>query len=321
MCLLLSPIFIVGVGRSGTTLLQNMLNSHPEISFPPETSFLRRYVFNKKAEKIFNKTGKLGLISVLKRDKDLKRVPLNIEDLINEEILLCNDFSGRKFYLNILFKYLNLEKKKIIGDKDPRLIEYIPSLSKNFPNSFVIQIIRDPRDTILSRMNVEWARTKSFLYHLFVYNFQVKMGLCLGPRYFKKRYIFVKYEDLIKFPEKTLSSLCELINVNYSKKMLKFKKSAEKIVGDDERDWKSEVFGDLKSNNFLKWKGAFSKFQLYLIYFTLNNYLRKFHYNLKPDKSNIIKLICRITAFFINNFSNLFIIYLLLKQNGLFKDK
>lgn len=32
--------FIVGVARSGTTLLRLMLDSHPELAIPPETGFL-----------------------------------------------------------------------------------------------------------------------------------------------------------------------------------------------------------------------------------------------------------------------------------------
>ena len=40
----LDPIFIIGVGRSGTSLLQSMLNSHSKIAFTPETHFIRSYM-------------------------------------------------------------------------------------------------------------------------------------------------------------------------------------------------------------------------------------------------------------------------------------
>ncbi|TMA47502.1 MAG: sulfotransferase [Deltaproteobacteria bacterium] len=32
--------FIVGVGRSGTTLLRLMLDAHPDLAIPPETRFI-----------------------------------------------------------------------------------------------------------------------------------------------------------------------------------------------------------------------------------------------------------------------------------------
>lgn len=38
------PIFIIGVHRSGTSLVRRMFNSHPEIACPPETFFMKGYV-------------------------------------------------------------------------------------------------------------------------------------------------------------------------------------------------------------------------------------------------------------------------------------
>src|SRR5881628_2752506 len=38
------PIFVVGFGRSGTTLLQSLLGAHPRIAAPPEMHFARRIV-------------------------------------------------------------------------------------------------------------------------------------------------------------------------------------------------------------------------------------------------------------------------------------
>ncbi len=32
--------FIVGVGRSGTTMLRLMLDAHPDLTIPPETHFV-----------------------------------------------------------------------------------------------------------------------------------------------------------------------------------------------------------------------------------------------------------------------------------------
>lgn len=37
-----SPIFIVGPGRSGTTLMRKMISAHSRLSITPETHFLKR---------------------------------------------------------------------------------------------------------------------------------------------------------------------------------------------------------------------------------------------------------------------------------------
>ena len=71
-------LFIVGVGRSGTTLLQSMLNSHPEICFTPETHFFKRYI----APNISNTKGisKQKLQALLQADKYFSRLEVSIEE-------------------------------------------------------------------------------------------------------------------------------------------------------------------------------------------------------------------------------------------------
>ena len=41
---IMKRLFIVGVGRSGTSLLQSMMAAHSKIVMMPETSFVRRYL-------------------------------------------------------------------------------------------------------------------------------------------------------------------------------------------------------------------------------------------------------------------------------------
>jgi hypothetical protein len=38
------PFFIVGCGRSGTTILRLMFNAHPDVAIPPESHFIARLV-------------------------------------------------------------------------------------------------------------------------------------------------------------------------------------------------------------------------------------------------------------------------------------
>ena len=41
-------VFILGIGRSGTSLLQSMLDSHSKIKFLKENQFLRKVLYGKK---------------------------------------------------------------------------------------------------------------------------------------------------------------------------------------------------------------------------------------------------------------------------------
>jgi len=66
-------IFIIGLGRSGTSLLQSILNAHSEIAFLPETHFLRKYVFPGKLK---NKSD-VEIKTILKNDEHYKRAGID----------------------------------------------------------------------------------------------------------------------------------------------------------------------------------------------------------------------------------------------------
>ena len=93
------PIFIIGVGRSGTSLLQSMLNAHKDISFPPETHFIRYYLIKKyNYDNVKNK---------LLEDENLKKLNLDLIELVNASNSL------RDFYVSLLKSYINRKNKRI----------------------------------------------------------------------------------------------------------------------------------------------------------------------------------------------------------------
>ena len=76
------PVVICGVGRSGTSLLQSMLNAHPELCFPPETHVFRRYVANAAARRRYESLGPLALQAALQADADFARAGIEAGDFV-----------------------------------------------------------------------------------------------------------------------------------------------------------------------------------------------------------------------------------------------
>jgi hypothetical protein len=258
-------VFIIGVGRSGTTLLQSMLNAHPDVCFPPETHFFRLYVQNHKFEKLIRQDSAITLSEHLKSDTYLRRLKFDIDDLfqrfrVNEQVL-----SADRFYLMLLSKYAQRQKKKIVGDKDPRNIEFVSDLHRYFPNASIIHTIRDPRDVIVSRMKADWSKDRNFWHHVFAYKVQIQIGRQMGNILFKDRYLEVIYEQLLNDPAKILRKVSNFLHIPYSSKMLDFSASAKEIINHSELQWKKEALGPLLKNNQGKWRSGLTKSQILFI--------------------------------------------------------
>jgi len=251
--------FIVGVGRSGTTLLMSMLNSHPQVATPPETHFVRRYVARNPrvtCEKA---------AEILCNDKEFARVDIDPAQVVQQKSSAYNICDWKNTYQQMLNTYLKNSGKKYIGDKDPKLIEHIPILYKHFSTSKIIHIVRDPRDVFLSRQKAGWSKGRHWISHAIVYKVQFGMGHRLGRRLFQENYTEVQYEELITKPEATLQNICRFLGLGYNPQMLSFAERANEIVANDEKEWKKNVTGPLLPNNFNKWQQTLDRSRLICI--------------------------------------------------------
>ena len=280
-------VFVVGVGRSGTTLLQSMLNNHSNITFPPESNIVSRYVVPEYVKK--NKTSQDSneIKKQLVTNTNIDRLEINIDEVI-KQVLREGTFTYKRFFCEIIKNYCKKNKKEIGGEKDPVNVHYIAELSECFPESIFIHIIRDPRDIILSRGKVKWADKMSFLKHLL----EFKYGIFLaekGRQYCKNRYIEVRYEELLLNPERELKILSSFLNLEYEKDMLTYYKTSNTIVSKEELSWKANVMKPILSDNINKWKKEMGRGKLFLLEVFLVNEMRKLGYDLK-NNSILLKI-------------------------------
>jgi len=252
----MEKVFIVGVGRSGTSLLQSMLNAHSKISFIPETHFLRKYVF--KSSTVVDVKNIDSIIETLNND-DFLRAKIPAIEIVEIGMGYVDIYDA------LLDVYLKRKGKEIIGDKDPRNIDFLSQLNTFYPEGKVVHMIRDPRDVVLSRTKADWSKGRSFYLHAYMYITQIQRGRRLGKEKYGINYTEIFYEDLISDPVKVLNELCYFLNVNFEEKMLDFSKSSKELVDKSEMQWKEETFGPLLVGNKNKWKRELTEEQIGLI--------------------------------------------------------
>lgn len=272
-------IFIVGVGRSGTSLLQSMLSTHPQIQSVPETSFLRRYVIKGRLTKLVLGNKRNHAEKILKDDHKLQRS--NFDFLKSfKKFCISKDNIDFKIY-NDFKSTVCSDYKYIFLDKDPKSIEHIPTINKIYPNSKYIQMIRDPRDVLLSRKKAVWSKKKSLTTHLVAISSHLTLGMkTLSDHEDNLDFINIKYEDLITKSEITLKSICELIGIEFDIKMLSYSNSSMSLISDNELSWKKETLGPILNRNFNKWQNELSSYEINLVQLCLSRIMSNYSYSL-----------------------------------------
>lgn len=258
-------VTVCGVGRSGTSLLQSMLAAHSELAMPPETHFFCSYLRNKRKRRAVQRAGRAAFASVIANDKHFHRAGIPVEILVKPGNLTTADFDPSSAYHHFLKFYAKRERKGRIGEKDPRLIDYLGELSRLFPSALIIHIVRDPRDVVASRMKARWSSGRPYWLHALVYRAQIALGREQGQKYFPRTYLEIRYEDLIESPAETLRTICKHIDLPFEASMLSFSRAAAKLAAPDEVEWKRETLGPLLKTNSGKWRAELTQRQAMVV--------------------------------------------------------
>lgn len=215
--------FIIGKGRSGTTLLQTMLDANPHVLIPLESRFVihlkSKYEHIKQwnAEKISafyeDLFTDIKFSTLWQVDKEkLKRDLLSLDGQATFA-LLC-----KVVYLNYLSMFGNKEVK-LIGDKNPIYTVFTKDLLRIFPGSKFIHLVRDYRDNIHSHMTVFPVKNVTFLARKWKFYNEEAERL---KKQFPGAVLTVRYEDLVSDPVPQLQKICAFLGVEFTPAMMGF---------------------------------------------------------------------------------------------------
>ena len=195
-----TPIFILGMPRSGTTLVEQIISSHPKVFAGGELSF-----FNDFIKDYFYKNGVFSAEYINQdNDKNFKKIG---QEYINE----IKNLSG---------------KSTRVTDKLPINFKWIGFIKLILPNSKIIHCIRNPKDTCISIYKNFFTNTElNYAYNfgelVDFYNLYESL-----MKFWKKSFpgfiTEIKYERLIRNPKKEIPKLIKNCNLSWNKKCIKF---------------------------------------------------------------------------------------------------
>jgi len=211
---------IVGCPRSGTSLLAVMLDSHPQLAVPPETSFIgavvRLYGAAADVRRAFFDTVTTDRIAVSNwsdfgLDPDVFRRRLDAIEPFTVSAGL------RAFYA----MYAESEGKPRFGEKTPGYVFLMPEIAALMPETCFIHVIRDPGDTALSWRKTWFAPSQDLRVLGDEWRKHVEAGRHAAA--LVRRYLEIRFEDLVRRPEETLKRVCELIALPFDPGMLDYR--------------------------------------------------------------------------------------------------
>ncbi len=196
-------IFICGMPRSGTTLIDQIISSHSEVVATGENSILSQ-ILETNILKKFNKNKE------------------NINNfLLSEGENLNTHYFSRLENLNVF--------KNTITDKTVQNFIWIGFIRSLFPNSKIINCIRNPKEICFSIyknyfhnnfMNWSYRQTEIALF----YNFYSEL-MKFWDYKFPNEIYHVKYEDLLQNPEHEMKKLIKACDLSWEKNCLDFHKN------------------------------------------------------------------------------------------------
>ena len=233
-------VFITGNSRSGTTLMMRLLNNHKQVHAINEPHFFETMWSNSDKGKIitsFQARELLNKLIVRQREgffEDPKKYSNKYVSEIEEILQAKVDWTKEEVYRTFVFHETRINKKNIPCEKTPQNVFYIEEILRLFPSCTIINMIRDPRDVLLSQ-KMKWKRPQlgaGFMtdkevkrlkinYHPITISKLWNAAISAYKKHSKDpRVIGVKFEYLINDTKAVLLGICDHLNIDFEDNML-----------------------------------------------------------------------------------------------------
>ena len=203
---------LCGHARSGTTLLEYVLDAHPQIVSADETS-----VFQSKAYPVISRSRSANASLVSDLDWISSR---NVRQIRAEYFRGMESFLGQPI------------GDRLLIDKNPALTADMAAVCRVFPEARFLVALRDPRDVCLSCFmqavpvlpdTVPWLTLEDTIEHyILITDMWLALKPCLGNAAME-----VRYEDLVENLEGSARRVLGFLAVDWDERVLRFNEHAQ----------------------------------------------------------------------------------------------
>ena len=215
------PVLVLGVRRSGTTLLRVMLDRNSELAVPDESYFVPqladRHLRRIEPERFLDDLRRINTLAEWEVPLDKVRTRLSSGMPVGAAIA------------TVYAVYAEERGKRRWGDKTPMYMQNLRLLERLFPDALFVHLIRDGRDAALSFLSMPkglmtetWMQPRSVAGFASQWRTELRAARRLGRRVGGERYLEVRYEDLVADVESTLRRISAFARLPYEAAMVDY---------------------------------------------------------------------------------------------------
>jgi hypothetical protein len=245
-----TPFFIFGCPRSGTSLLSRMLGAHPNLAIPDESHLYNNvYPLVARYGDLRLARVRARLVSQILKTEHIKTwTPApSVTDTLSR--LEKNDFHG--IVDGLLRGWAALVGKARWGEKTPQHTLCWRTILSGFPNAQVVHLVRDGRDVMLSYRSAFFGPK-----HVYPLALRWRQYLSAAEEartaLGEARFLQVRYEDLVRAPERELRRICAFLDEEFTTDTLNFYRQ-RRAVSPDCRNSEG-LLQPVMSDNTGKWR-------------------------------------------------------------------
>jgi hypothetical protein len=292
------PFFIVGCGRSGSTLLRMMLVSHSRLTIPPETWYLIPLLQRFSIDRPLDADELARAVALMTGHYRWPDMRLDAQELRHELSRIEQPYL--RDLAEVVYRWhMRSEGKARWGDKTPIYIEIVPELARLFPDARFIHLVRDGRDVAKSYQATDWIgrwlhdNTREWTGALELERRWSRSEL-------RNRILRVRYEDLVLETEATLRTVCRFIGEEFEPQMLSWQDKVDEQVPARERDVHTKLKQRIGAEGVARWKREMSAREQFVCeafmgaHLTRMGYERRFPNPLWAPVFAVTRLYCRV---------------------------
>jgi Sulfotransferase family len=280
----MAPVFVLGCGRSGTTLLYHMLLSAGGfVVYRAESNAIN--LLEPRFGDLSVKRNKQRLMDAWLASKLFERSGLEAEAITAKVIAECRN--GGDFLRIIMGEMARQQGVRRWADCTPEHLLYMPRIKETIPDALIIHIIRDGRDVALSTdklgyvKRAPWDNMPSVMVAGLYWEWMVRRGR-EDSRKLGTDYLEVRFEDLVTEPRATLAKLSGFIHHD-----LDYDRIQQVGIGSVSEPNTSFKANDGNFNPVGRWKQGFSPQGLEMFEGLVGETLKELEYPLATDAKRL----------------------------------